>query len=203
MRALRRLSTMLAATALAAAGCAAPGYVGDPLGGDRAADEPAPVQAPAAQPTHHQEPTAEVALCTVLPKQLVGDLVDARIIDAAGEGSQCTWRLQVPSPASSEPDDGSHLAGAPADDPTLQGAFLDVGAFHAGRPPAGDPGAVADLAGVGDEAFVVHLGDASPSTLYVREGDRALSLWLQDAPMAPQDTERSLARVASLLLDLA
>ncbi|HWH38189.1 MAG TPA: hypothetical protein VNT28_10500, partial [Candidatus Limnocylindrales bacterium] len=140
------------------------------------------------------------ALCTVLPQRLVGDLVGTPAVGASGNGSHCTWELQGPSPAGEGPDLAATDAGA-----TLQGAFLDLRAFDAGRPPATDPGgaAVAELAGVGDEAYVVRLDGGAPTTLYVRHGQRALSLWLDDVALTPEATEQSLARVASLVLRLA
>jgi len=199
----RRLLAVLATASVAIAGCAAPADVSDPVtGGGAAADPSAPTaeQPPRATSVRHEEQTGEVALCTVLPRQMVGDLVSAQAVGASGDGSQCTWHLQVPSPADAG-GGGADLAAT--GDATLQGAFLDLGAFRAGRPPAQDLARVAEVAGVGDEAFVVHLGDAAPSTLYVRDGSRALSLWVDDVPMSPEDTERSLARMASLLLDLA
>lgn len=200
MPAGRRLLVALAAAVLAVAGCAAPPGSEPSTGGAAADPAPgAPAEVPEGTPTHHEGQTGEVALCTVLPTEVVGDLVRAGSVESSGDGSHCTWHLQVPSPVG---------AGGPAPDladhgATLQGAFVDLGAFHAGRPPAHEDASVAELAGIGDEAFVVHLGDAAPSTLYVREGTRALSLWVQDVPMSPEATERSLARVASLLLDLA
>lgn len=198
VRARHRLPLVIAAALLGTAGIAAPGV--DEGLPDASADAAAG-ELPAAEPTHHRDHTAEVALCTVLPQDLVGDLVDSRILDAAGDGTQCTWRLDTPSPAGTD-EVATDLADVAADG-TLHGVVLGRSAFDAGRPPAGEAATVVELGGVGDEAFVVHLGSAAPSTLYVRDGDRTLSLWLHDGARARQDSERSLTRVASLLLDLA
>ena len=128
----------------------------------------------------------------MLPTRVVGDLIGTSAsFDASGAGTQCTWRAEPPAAA--------------AGGPVVQGALLDAGAFHSGRPAPGDPTvlSVDDLDHVGDEAFVVHLAEGAPTTLYVRDGQRALSLWLDDVALSPQATERSLARMASLLLNLA
>jgi len=184
-----RIGLLAAVAGLVAAGCGAPPYQADPLDG---AVPPTP-RVPAAEVVDHAGYPAAPALCTVLPPTVVGDLIGTGPVDASGSGAQCTWRGTAP------------VAGGPADGPTLQGVVLDAGAFHAGRRAAGDPSvqSVAEVRNVGDEAFVVRVGDGAPTTLYVRDGQRALSLWLDGVPLTPEGTERSLARTASLLLDLA
>lgn len=187
MRSGRRLYLLAAVTALGVAACAAPVALGTDVPAGSTPDAPPADPAERAAPVAH---TGGIALCTVLPTRVVGDLVGAGApFDASGAGAQCTWR-------GAGPDD---------DAPVVQAVMLDASAYHAGRPHPQDPSvaSVADVAGVGDEAFVVRLGEGAPTTLYVRDGQRALSLWLDDVPLTPQATERSLARMASLLLNLA
>lgn len=195
MRSRRRLLLILVAAASAfAAGCAAPLDVGDAA----SAEPPARTASVEATPVAHDAPRADVALCTVLPQRIVGQLTGASTVEAVGEGRHCTWRLAAPTPVGTPQGDLASYG-------TLQGTFLDARAFDAGRPAVDDPAiaAVDDLPSVGDEAFVVRLDDAGPTTLYVRDGQRALSLWLDDVAMTPEATERSLARTATLLLRLA
>lgn len=196
MRSGRRVATLAAATVLAASACAAPVALGPSSTDPAPPADPPPAAAPAAAAAG----TGDVALCSVLPTRVVGDLIGTGAAFAAsGAGPQCTWRAAVPAP---EP---AGAAEAVSGGPTVQGALLDAGAYHAGRPGPQDPSVVSvdDLHGVGDEAFVVRLAEGEPTTLYVRDGQRALSLWLDDVPLTPQATERSLARMASLLLNLA
>jgi hypothetical protein len=193
-----RTLVLVVASALAAAGCAAPGIVEPP---STHADAPGiPAATAATEATHAGAPTGDTALCAVLPERVVGELVGAPTVVARGDGSQCQWELRVPAPAA---PGGAHLTAADA--PALGGAFVDVGAFVAGRPPVDDPSvtSVTELGGVGDEAYVVRLDGAAPTTLYVRDGHRALSLWLDDVALTPAATEKSLARVATLVLRLA
>jgi len=195
-----RARLLTAAAALLAAGCAAPPGSGDDLLGAA----PAPVRQHVAQQVGHEPHAAEVALCTVLPPAVVGDLIGTgSAVHASGAGAQCTWRGPGSVPGAEASGHAPDLASA--DGPTLQAAMLDAGAFHAGRPAPGDPSvlSVDDVHGVGDEAFVVRVGEGAPTTLYVRDGQRALSLWLDDVQLSPEATERSLARTASLLLNLA
>jgi hypothetical protein len=193
VRSRRRLLLLTAATMALAAACAAPLDIGD-----AASAEPAPAPAVEATPTGHEAPRADVALCTVLPQRIVGQLTGARAVDAVGEGRHCTWSLAAPSPAASSQGDLASYG-------TLQGTFLDAGAFDAGRPAIDDPAiaTVDEITSVGDEAFVVRLDEPGPTTLYVRDGQRTLSLWLDDVAMTPEATEQSLARTATLLLRLA
>jgi hypothetical protein len=187
---------LVVATALAVAGCAAPGVVEPPSTHADAPGIPAATEA-----THAGAPEGDTALCAVLPERMVGELVGTATVVARGDGSQCQWQLRVPAPAA--PSGGADLAATHP--PALGGAFVEVGAFHAGRPPVDDPSvtSVIDLDGVGDEAYVVRLDGSAPTTLYVRDGHRALSLWLDDVALTPAATERSLARVATLVLRLA
>lgn len=199
---IRRLLLTAAAATFSLTGCAAAG-AGD--GGDAHPATPAVEATPAmaATPAHHEAHEAELALCTVLPSRVVGDLVGtAAALDVSGAGSQCTWSEQTGSERSSGRDEpGAEVASAGA---VLQGAVVDLAAFDAGRPPVGgtSPYSVADVGGVGDEAFVVR-ADGAPTTLYVRDGARALSLWLDADDVAPAAAERSLTRTATLLLRLA
>jgi hypothetical protein len=196
VRSRRRLLLLTAATMALAGACAAPLDIGD---GASAEAPPAPAPATVeATPAGHDAPRADVALCTVLPQRIVGELTGAGSVDAVGEGQHCTWRLAAPSPAGSS---GGDLASYG----TLQGTFLDARAFDAGRPAVDDHAiaTVDELTSVGDEAFVVRLDEPGPTTLYVRDGQRALSLWLDDVAMTPEATEQSLARTATLLLRLA
>lgn len=192
---------MLAAVvALVAAGCAAPSTSNDPL--EHATPELR--DTPSGQRVHHEAAPLETALCTVLPTQVVGDLIGAgAALDASGSGSQCTWRGPGSTPGAEASGHDPDLVGA--EGPTLQGALVDVRAYDAGRPVPGDPSviSVADVQGVGDEAFIVRVAGGAPTTLFVRDGHRALSLWLDHAGLTPEATERSLARTASLLLNLA
>jgi len=190
----RCLVTLATAGLLGLAGCAAPVALG-PSG--PAPDPATPTTDAAGTPS---SPGADAALCAVVPIPMVGELIGVgEPVAASGTGPQCTWRAAGSAGAGAE-EDGDDDAG-----PTLQGAVLDASAYHAGRPDALDPWvlSVDDLHGVGDEAFVVRLADGAPTTLYVRDGQRALSLWLDDAQLTPQATEQSLARMASLLLNLA
>lgn len=194
MRSRRRLLLLAAATMALAGACAAPLDIGDAASAETP-PTPAPVEA---TPAGHEAPRADVALCTVLPQRIVGELTGARAVDAVGEGRHCTWRLAAPSPAGGSEGDLASFG-------TLQGTFLDARAFDAGRPAVDDPAiaTVDELTSVGDEAFVVRLDEPGPTTLYVRDGQRALSLWLDDVAMTPEATEQSLARTATLLLRLA
>lgn len=199
MRTGRRLAILAATATLVASACAAPVALAPPPDtGPAPAATPAGAPAGAPAAPRPARPAGDVALCTVLPTRIVGDLIGAGApVDASGAGAQCTWRASAPtSDGAAAPESGA---------PVVQGAMLDASAYHAGRPEPHDPGvtSVADLRGVGDEAFVVRLGVDDPTTLYVRDGQRALSLWLDDVPLTPQATERSLARMASLLLNLA
>lgn len=196
MRSGRCLAILAATAALAAPACAAPVALAPPR-------DPGPVPAAATPADAHttpagSRPPGDVALCTVLPTRIVGELIGAGTpLDASGAGAQCTWRAATPTTeGGADPAPGG---------PVVQGAMLHASAYHAGRPDPHDPDviSVADLRGLGDEAFVVSLGDEHPTTLYVRDGQRALSLWLDDVPLTPHATERSLARMASLLLNLA
>lgn len=190
----RRTGALAAAVALVAAGCGASRGPADAL--DGAAPQPAP--RPSAEAVGHAGHAGERALCTVLPTTVVGDLIGTgAALDASGDGTQCTWRGGAPVTGGA--------ADLAADGPILQGVLLDAGAFDAGRPVPGDPSvqSVAEVGGVGDEAFIVRVGDGAPTTLYVRDGQRTLSLWLDGVSLTPEGTERSLARTASLLLNLA
>lgn len=138
-----------------------------------------PAAVPPAPPVSAQlvaapDVAAPTPLCDALPDDLVADVTGQVAITADGAGDQCSWRTAD--------------AGGTA---VLQGSFIDVRSFEAGRTHDATPAP----AGLGDDAYVVHVPEAS-TTLYVRDGHRALALWLTQPTDRPADALAGLARRA-------
>lgn len=150
----------------------------------RAGDEAASIRptpaAPSAPPAERFEPPAR--LCAAIPGEVVAEATGRSPVTVDGAGSQCSWRS--PSPT------------AGGTDVVLQGTFIDTRSFEVGRPA----GAAAPVAGLGDDAYVVRIGGAAPTTLYVRDGHQAFALWLDDASVPPAGAEGTLARLARQVL---
>lgn len=93
---------------------------------------------------------------------------------------QCSWRAGG--------------VGADRDEAVLGGSFIDARSFEVGRRDA----SAAAWEGLGDDAYVVGVGAAAPTTIYVLDGSRAFALWL--AEPSPEGAERTLARPARQVL---
>jgi hypothetical protein len=115
-------------------------------------------------------------LCDALPRAHVAAVTGRTTVAADGVGPQCSWRAPAPH-------DGT--------DVVLQGSFIDARSFEVGRP---DGTGATTVAGVGDDAYLVRTDAGSPVTLYVRDGNRGLALWLPRPDAAPERTLAPLAR---------
>ena len=146
--------------------------------GDDASAPPPPVAAQlAAAPDRDLAPPAH--LCDALPGHLVAGATGRSPVAVDGAGTQCSWRT---------PSMGSGT------DVVLQGSFIDVRGFEAGRPD--DVGATT-VTGLGDDAYVMRVGEGAPTTLYVRDGHRAFALWLT---LPADEAEPTLVRLARQVL---
>ena len=124
--------------------------------GDEAQPSLEPMDAIAPTPAAIQAPAR---LCDAIPRDLVADATGRSPVTVDGAGEQCSWR--VPSPT-----DGAEVV--------LQGSFIDTRSFDVVRPGAG----ATTVQGIGDDAYLVEVGDGAPTTLYVRDGHQAFALWL-------------------------
>jgi hypothetical protein len=118
-------------------------------------------------------------LCDAIPGEVVAEAT-GRAVTVDGAGTQCSWRADAPG------DDGRDIV--------LQGSFIDARSFEVGRRDVG----AAAVAGLGDDAYLVHPGDLTPPTLYVLDGSRAFALWLGDPAAA--GAEGALTRLARQVL---
>jgi hypothetical protein len=114
-------------------------------------------------------------LCEALPGDIVAAATGRSPVSVDGTGTQCSWR--APSTT-----DGT--------DVVLQGSFIDTRSFEVGRPAAG----ATTVPHLGDDAYLVHVGDDAPTTLYVRDGHRAFALWLRHPAGEPEGALTQLAR---------
>lgn len=133
----------------------------------------APVDAETSAEAPAAAPAAE--LCDALPGDVVAEATGRSPVTVDGAGTQCSWR----APAQA---DGS--------DVVLQGSFIDARSFEVGRPSGG----VTVVPHLGDDAYLVQVGDGAATTLYVRDGHRAFALWVTRHADAPDGALTHLAR---------
>lgn len=114
-------------------------------------------------------------LCDAIDPGAVAAATGHADVTADGAGTQCSWRA------------------AAGPDVVLQGSFVDARTFEVARADGDGSHHVPD---VGDQAYVVPGAPGAPTTLYVRDGNRTLALWLTDAAGEPADALAGLARQA-------
>lgn len=185
---LRRIRPLLGAAA-ATALLAACGGDGDESSLTEATP-PSSIDAPGEVET---VPEGASEVCELLPDHLITDLTGASVVGIAGEGDTCTWTLTESAAVLGGPNEGGEAS--------LEVTFIDpeeFGDFEA----SGDPDVeVVPVDEIGDEAFLVRRDGLPPTTLFVLDGDRALSVSLANIFDGGNATEQALTDLAEQILE--
>lgn len=131
-------------------------------------------------------------LCGLLSDELITDLTGASVVGIDGEGDTCTWTLTESAAVLGGPNEGGEAS--------LEATYLDpaeLASFQASDEAGVD---LAPVEGVGDDAFLVRRKGTAPTTLFVLDGDRALSLALANVLDGAHATEQALVDLATEIL---
>lgn len=188
-RTLRTRAGRPAAVLLAGAlllGCAD----GEPEEG--AGPDPTPPSSIDAPAEVEEVPPGLPELCGSVSDERIEDLTGVAVVGIDGQGQTCTWSLTESAAVLGGPNEGG--------DASLEATFIDPDEL-ASAEATDDPDAeVVPVEEVGDEAFLVRRDGTDPTTLYVRDGDRALALALANVLDGGNATEQALTDLAAEIL---
>jgi hypothetical protein len=138
-------------------------------------------------------PAEAPEVCDVISDELITDLTGASVVGIEGRGDTCTWTLTESAAVLDGPNEDGEA--------TLELTLLDpeeLAAFEANDEPGVDVVPVDD---VGDDAFLVRRDGIAPTTLFVRDGDRAMRLALANVLDGAHATEQALTDLADQVLE--
>lgn len=131
-------------------------------------------------------------LCGLLSDELITDLTGASVVGIDGEAGTCTWSLTESAAVLDGPNEGGEAS--------LEVTYLEpeeLSSFEASDEAGVEVVPVDD---VGDDAFLVRREGTAPTTLFVLDGGRALSLALANVLDGAHATEQALVDLAAEIL---
>ncbi len=131
-------------------------------------------------------------VCELLTDEQITEVTGVSVTEIAGDDETCTWTLTESAAALGGPNEGG--------DASLEASFIDPEAFASFQASEEAGIEVVPVNDVGDEAFIVRRSGLPPSTLFVLDGDRALSLALANVLDGSNATEAALTELATEIL---
>ena len=182
-----RWPATLVVVALALAGCGT-----DPE--DVVAPEPTSPSSIDAPAEVEDVPPGLPELCESVDDDVIEDLTGVAVVGVDGAGDMCTWSLTESAAVLGGPNDEGEAS--------LEATLIDAELFAEFEAQDGAGIEVVEVDDVGDDAFLVRRDGVAPSTLYVRDGERALSLALANVLDGGNATEAALVDLARAVLEL-
>ena len=132
-------------------------------------------------------------ICFLLDDDLITELIGVSVVGIEGEGDTCRWTLTESAAVLGGPNEGGEAS--------LEATFIDPEELISIE-ASGDPDVeVVPVDDIGDEAFLVRRDGIPPTTLFVLDGDRGLSLALANVLDGGHATEQALLDLDELILD--
>lgn len=189
-RARLRRAHPLVIAAVASLLLAACGGEDDEVSSESEPTSPSSIDAPAEVDA---VPEGAPEVCELIDDDLITDLTGASVVGIEGQGDTCTWSLTESAAVLGGPNEGGEAS--------LELSFLDPEELPA-LEASDEPGVeVVPVDDVGDDAFLIRRDGLPPTTLYVRDGDRALRLALANVLDGAHATEQALTDLADQVLE--